>query len=78
MVKRYVCIEGYNLDDKRGDWVRYDDYAALQAENERLKAEVIDLCVAIADAYYETGEYKSAVYAALDIQTALIDAHKGE
>lgn len=31
MVKRYVCIEGFNLDDVDGDWIRYDDYAALEA-----------------------------------------------
>lgn len=86
MVKRYDLDVRDSLGewkaaivlDDCGDYVHYEDYAALLAEIEQLKAEVIDLCVAVADAYYETGEYKYAVDAALDIQAALIDAHKGE
>lgn len=39
MVKRYVCIEGFNLDDVDGDWIRYDDYAALEARVAELERD---------------------------------------
>lgn len=41
MVKRYSksVVAGFMIGDDRGGWVEYLDYAALQAENERLKAD---------------------------------------
>lgn len=56
MVKRYSCdYENgiYSVDD--GDYVSYDDYAALLAENERLKSEAgytaADIATAAADGF---------------------------
>lgn len=47
MVKLYDCVITGGMKEQAvgepGDWVDYDDYAALQAENERLKAERVDL-----------------------------------
>ena len=49
MVKRYDLYfggfdVGYIVDEADdGGYVAYDDYAALQAENERLKAERVDM-----------------------------------
>jgi len=40
--KRYLCggYVGLMHEFEHGDWVNYADYARLQAENARLKAEV--------------------------------------
>lgn len=43
MVKLYDCLIAGGMKEQAigeiGEWVSYDDYAALQAENERLKAD---------------------------------------
>ena len=43
MVKLYDCIIAGGMKEQAvgetGDWVSYDDYSALQAENELLKAD---------------------------------------
>ena len=38
---REVLFGGVMKTDENGEYVRYSDYAALQAENERLKAETV-------------------------------------
>jgi len=51
-VKRYVCfydtfMEAESEEDENGEWVKYEDYAALQAEVSRLKMEeskLLTLC----------------------------------
>ena len=44
--KRYTCfydgtVLADSVEDATGKWVEYSDYAALQAEVERLKAETV-------------------------------------
>lgn len=41
MVKRYDCHWEYGMSiEDDGEWVSYDDYEALQAENARLTEEL--------------------------------------
>jgi hypothetical protein len=84
MVERYFASGGIHPCDD-GEWVSYDEYAALQAENDRLKAERVDLeqfrpaLVALSDYAYDLHsdvDHPDCVDA--DRLLALIDAHKGE
>lgn len=87
MVDRHFASGGIHPCDD-GEWVSYDDYSALQAENERLKAERVDLeqfreSVVVARTYYAemAGDIHDPAHndvADCDRQLALIDAHKGE
>ena len=38
--KRYTRCGMSIVEDKKGGWVEYSDYAALEAERERLRAQV--------------------------------------
>jgi hypothetical protein len=59
-VKRYDCGQddrGFELGpahmkaDPDGDWVRYEDYAALQQENAQLREEVAKLKQPVSESY---------------------------
>lgn len=40
MVQRYFCdYSGLPYEDETGDWVRYDKYKELEAENARLRQQ---------------------------------------
>ena len=83
MVDRYFASGGIHPCDA-GEWVSYDDYASMQSENERLKAQRVDLeqfrsaLVALSDYAYDLHsdvDHPDCVEA--DRLLVLIDANKG-